>query len=580
MKYYTNREIAKLFREIAAAYSVKGGNNFKIIAYNNAADSVENAPGELKDLWEDGKLDSVAGLGKSIKSHLDELFKTGKVKHFQSIKKDLPEAMFDLLNFTGMGPKIAYKLSKALKLKNARDLEKAAKEGKIRTLPGFGEKSEKEILKSIEEYRAKNQRYNLPLAFSAAQRIINHMKKLDACEKVEPLGSLRRMVATIGDVDIAVASNEPKKVIKHFNSFREIARIITAGSVSSSVVLKNGMRIDLKIQPPEAFGALLQHFTGSKYHNIALREYSLKLGKSLSEYGIKYKGKLHKFSNEEDFYKFLNLNYIEPELRENTGEIEAAQKHNLPKLINPNDIRGDLHIHSSYPIEPSHDLGKDTFLDIAKKAKELKYEYFGLSDHSPGASTHTKSQITSLIKKRTQKIEQLNNSSGNIRALNLLEIDILTSGELSVPQEALNLLDFAIAGIHSGHSENKDKITKRLMTAIHNPKVKVISHPTGRIIGERNPYEADWEAVFKECARTKTCLEINSWALRLDLPDTLIRQAKQFGVKFVINSDAHAISHMENLQFGVSVARRGWCTKEDIVNTRPYVEFARHFELS
>ncbi len=580
MKYFSNRDIAKLLRDIAAVYSVKGENNFKIIAYNNAADSVENATRELKELWEDKKLNSVSGLGKSIQSHLDELFKTGHVKHFDEVKKGFPPVMFDLINLAGMGPKNAYKLSTTLKIKSIGELETAAKEGKIRAIPTFGQKSEKEILASILEFQGKNDRYNLPFTASVAQRVIDHIKKLGEAKEVEPLGSLRRMVSTIGDVDIAVASNEPAKIINHFKSFRETARVVTSGDVSSSMILQNGMRIDLKIQPPEAFGALLQHFTGSKYHNIALREYALKNKMSLSEYGIKYKGKLHKFANEADFYHFLNLDYIEPELRENTGEIEAAKNHTLPELIDTQNINGDLHIHSNYPIEPSHDLGKNSFEQLIERALELNYQYVGLSDHSPGASTHTKKQIIELIKKRTKKIEQINTSFKNIRVYNLLEIDILTSGELSVPQEGLEMLDFAIAGIHSSHNQPKDQITKRLMAAIDNPKVKIISHPTGRIIGERNSYEADWETVFKKCVKTKTYLEINSWATRLDLPDTLVRLAKSLGVKFVINSDAHAVSHMDNIKFGVSVARRGWCTKDDVLNTCSYIEFSRHFGLS
>ncbi len=580
MKFYSNRDIAKLLREVAAAYTVKNGPYFKIIAYTAAADSIDHATSELKDLWEDKKLDSVPALGKSMQSYLDELFKTGRVKHFDQIKENIPTAMFDLLDLVGMGPKTAYKLTTALDIKNIGDLEKAAKAGKIRTLPTFGEKSEQDILSAIAEHRGKSeQRYPMPFAFNISERLIEYMKSLPACEKVEPLGSLRRMVATIGDVDIAIASKDPKTVIKHFKSFRETARVVGAGDVSSSIILKNGFRVDLKIQPPDAFGSLLQHFTGSKYHNIRLREFALKKGMSLSEYGIKYKNKLHKFSNEVDFYKFIGLDYIEPEMREDTGEITLALEHKLPTLIKSSDIKGDLHIHSSYPIEPSHDLGKDTFKALIKRAKELKYAYLGLSDHSPGVGTHTKSQLVALIKKRTETIEQIKNSEKNFRVLNLLEIDVLSNGDLSVPQAGLDLLDGAIAGIHSGHGQNKELITRRLLTAIRCPKVKIISHPTGRILGERSSYDADWPVVFKECAKTNTYLEINAWPTRLDLPDALVREAKSFGVKFVIDSDAHALDHMDNMMFGVSVARRAWCTKKDIVNTSNFVEFRKAFNV-
>ena len=381
MKFFSNKDIAKLFRSIAAAYSVTGGNNFKIIAYNSAADSVEHATSELKDLWEDNKLDTVPGLGVSMRGYLDELFKTGRVKHFEELTEDIPPGMFEFLDLKNMGPKNAYKLAKEFNLKTIADLEKAAKAGKIRKLPGFGEKSEREILKSISEFKPQSTRQDLPSAFAVARRVIEHMKTSSACEKIEPLGSLRRMVATIGDVDIAVASKKPQQVINHFKTFREVARILGAGDMASSIILENGIQVDLKVQPLEAFGALLQHFTGSKYHNISLREFALKKGMSLSEHGIKYKGKLYKFPNEVSFYKFLGLDYIEPELREDNGEIEAAmhsaqgKSDGLPKLVELKDIKGDLHIHSDYPIEPSHDLGTSSQEVLVKRGKQLKYEF-------------------------------------------------------------------------------------------------------------------------------------------------------------------------------------------------------------
>jgi DNA polymerase (family 10) len=580
MKPLTNKEIAKLFRDIAAAYLVKGGNNFKIIAYNQAADSIEQATSELKELWEDKQLDSVPGLGKSIQGHLDELFKTGKVKHFEEIKKDIPPAMFDLLNIVGIGPKTAYKLTKAIDIKSIEDLIKAAKKGKIKILPGFGEKSEQDILTSATGYTDQSARQVLPFAYATAQRVIAYMKTSPYCEKIETLGSLRRMVSTVGDVDIGVASERPDKVMEHFKAFRETARVLGAGSMASSIVLNNGIQVDLKIQPAAAFGALLQHFTGSKYHNIKLRELSLKKGMSLSEHGIKHEGKLVKFADEKSYYNFIGLDYIEPELREDSGEIEAAITHKLPTLIKIEDIKGDLHLHSSYPIEPSHDLGKDDFKTLISKGIQLKYQYIGLSDHSPGVSSHTNTQILNLIKKRTDVIEQEKYSNKNIRILNLLEVDILTNGEISVPQKGLEMLDFAIAGIHSSHNQDKKTITKRLLSATNNPKIKVISHPTGRLLLERESYEVDWDEVFKACARTNTFLEINSWPIRLDLPDTLVRQAKTLGVKFVINTDAHAVIHMDNMYFGVSVARRGWATKKDIVNSKSWLEFSKEFGVS
>ncbi|MCR4325065.1 MAG: DNA polymerase/3'-5' exonuclease PolX [Candidatus Curtissbacteria bacterium] len=578
MKYFSNKEIEQLLRTISAAYAATGGNSFKVIAYENAANSVEHATSELKDLWDDGKLDTVPGLGKSIQAHLDELFRTGKVKHFEELKKSLPKGMFPLLGLVGLGPKNAYKLAKELKIKTIKDLEDAAKAGRIRELPGFGEKSEKDILVSISESKTKTtDRYPLPTAFNQAERILQHLRSLKEVERAEPLGSLRRMVATVGDVDIAVASEKPEQVIEHFKKFREISRILNAGPRKSSALLYNGLRIDLMVQPTKAFGALLQHFTGSKNHNIHLRELAQKKDIKVSDLGIEKGGKLHEFETEEEFYKFLGMDYIEPEIREDTGEIEAAIAKKLPDLVSLKDIKGDIHLHSSYNIEPSHDLGKNSMEEIIKKAKSLKYEYIGLSDHSPGVSTHSKAKIVDLIKKRKDKIEQLKSSNKNIGLLNLLEIDILTNGELSVPVEGLKLLDGSIAGIHSSHSQDKKTITERLLVACRSPYVQLISHPTGRLLLQRESYDVDWPKVFEECQKTGTMLEINAWPSRLDLPDTLVREALSYGIKFIINTDAHAVGQMDNMHFGVSVARRGWATKKDITNTRPWVEFKKLF---
>ncbi len=575
--FFSNKEIAKLFRSISAAYTVKGDDYFKIIAYDKAADSIEHATSELKDLWDDGKLDTVSGFGKSIQSHLDELFRTGKVKHFEEIKKDLPEGMFELLDIGGMGPKSAYKLAKSLKIKNIKDLEVAAKGGKIQAIEGFGQKSEQDILRSIAQYHGRENRHLLPLAFSTAQRVLNHLKLIPQCERAEPLGSLRRMVATVGDIDIAVASKNAPKIIKHFTKFREVGRILEAGPKTSSVILKNGIQIDLMVQPLEAFGALLQHFTGSKNHNIHLRELALKKHLSLSEYGIKVKGVLKKFPTEEDFYQFLGMDWIPPELREDTGEIEAASSHKLPHLVKLNDIKGDIHLHSDFPIEPSHDPGANSFEEIIEKAKTLDYEYIGLSDHSPGYSTHSRQQIIELIKKRTDAIEKLRSKHQEIKLLNLLEIDILANGTLSVPDEGLRVLDGAIAGVHSSHRQDRKTMTKRILTACQSPYVQVISHPTGRKLQEREAYEVDWREVFEECLKTKTILEVNAWPNRLDLPDVLVKEATKVGVKLIINTDSHEVSQMDNMRFGVAVARRGWASAKDIVNTLPWLEFKKWF---
>ena len=578
-KFFSNKDISKLFRSVAAAYSVKGGEYFKMIAYDKAADSIEHSTVEMKDLWDDKKLGTVPGLGAGLQSHIDELFTSGRVKHLEMLLKGLPSGMFEFLDIPGMGPKSAYKLAKELKLKNLEDLIKAAKAGKISKLPGFGAKSEKEILASISRQLNRPNRYLLPFAFETAQRLLAYLRSFKECERAEPLGSLRRMVATVGDIDIAVASKIPKKIIESFKSYREVQKILGAGPMASSVILNNSMQADLKVLSLDAFGSLLQHFTGSKNHNIRLREFALKKGMSLSEHGIKYKGKIKEFAHEHEFYRFLDLNWIEPELREDTGEIEASINGTLPNLVELEDIKGDIHLHSNYPIEPSHDLGRESFQEIIDKAQSLNYGYIGLSDHSPSLSTHSKKQIAELIKKRKERIEQLRDSNKDIGILNLLEMDILTNGTLSVPEECFQLLDGTIAGIHSSHGQPKAIITRRLLNAIESPYVQIVSHPTNRLLMQRESSDIEWDKVFEACQRTGTILEINAWPNRLDLPDTLVKEAISKGVKLIINTDSHAIDQMDNMRYGVSVARRGWAQKKDIVNTMPWIEFKKIFSL-
>lgn len=574
----TNREIAQLLKDIAAAYEVKGEAFFKVAAYNNAADAIEHATSEVKDLWEEGKLDSLPGVGASISQHLDELFKTGKVKHFDQVKKDLPSGMFVINGIPGIGPKTAYRLASQLGVKTLDDLEKVARKGEIRNLEGFGQKSEEDILRSIGELRRRTGRVLLTFADENAQKVVDWMKKCPAVEKNEPLGSLRRMVATVGDIDLAAATEKPGEVVKHFLKYPKVARVIEAGNKSASVRLENGIQVDIKVVPLRSFGALLQHFTGSKHHNIALRELALKKGWSLSEYGIKIARKIHPFSTEESFYQKLGLDWIPPELREDNGEIEAALAHNLPDLVELEDIKGDVHLHSSFDVETGRDLGKDSFEDLIAKARQLGYEYLGFSEHTPGLGTHSAQQIDNLVSKHNRSIEQLKSS----RVINILtgfEVDILVDGKLSLPDNLLSNLDFVIAGVHSSMRQTKEQMTKRILAAIENKYVNIIAHPTGRLLNEREEYEVDWEQIFDAVKEKSKILEINAWPARLDLPDVLVREAVKRGVKMIINTDSHAVDHLDNMRYGVSVARRGWAEKKDIVNTLSWVEFKKYFRV-
>ncbi len=583
----SNQEIAKLLKEVAAAYSIKDDKKFRfqILAYQKAADTVAHMNTELEDLFRNGSLNTVPSIGVSIRGHLESLFKKGKVSHFDWVFKGIPEAVFPLLDIPSFGPKKAYALVKHFNLKNKdtviEDLEKLAREGKIASLERFGEKSQSDILRAIAEFKegkGKTTRMVLPYAKEIADKIVGYLQQCPEIERVEPLGSLRRKVATVGDIDLAVASNEPKKVIEYFVSYPSIERVIEKGDVSSSILVSGGRQIDLLVQPTKAFGSLLQHFTGSKNHNIHLRELALKKGLSLSEYGIKFLKEKNKplktYSDEKSFYEAIGLDYIEPEMREDTGEIELASKHNLPKLVQLEDLKGDLHIHSSYPIEPSHDMGLSSMEEMLDMAKKLNYEYLAFSEHNPSLSKHTKQQIYEILQKRDVKIEQIKSNNKSVRIIKLLETDILPSGELAIDDKCLNLLDATIVSIHSVFSMDTADMTKRVLDGLSHPKAKILAHPTGRLLNSRGGYTLDWEKIFEFCKKHNKALEINSWPTRLDLSDSVIRQAVDNGVKMVIDTDSHRVEQMNLQEFGVDMAKRGWAKKSDILNTLSYNNFS------
>jgi len=581
----TNQEIAKLLRNVAAAYSIKNEklHYFQIVAYQKAADTIEHTTTQVADLTKEDKLDELPGIGTSIKEHLIELVKTGHVKHFDSVLKNVPASMFVLMDVPSFGPKKAYRLVTHFHLDNPKtvlsDLEKLAGEGKVAPLEGFGEKSQSDILRAFGEFKkgaGKTTRMLLPFANELAEKLIAYLKKEPTIKEAYPLGSLRRKVVTVGDIDIAVASSDAKKAIDHFTSYPYKERVIEKGPNTASILTSGGHQVDLMVQPPEAYGSLLQHFTGSKHHNVHLRDLALKKGLSLSEYGIKRKGseKRTLYKTEEEFYGALNMDLIPPEMREDTGEIDLAVNHELPKLLELSDMKGDLHIHSSFPIEPSHDLGVSPMEEMLTYAKKLGYEYLGFSEHNPSVSKHTKQQMYSILKKRAEKLQQLRESKKYIHIVNLLEVDILTDGNLAIDDKCFEYLDGAIVSIHSSFSMGKEQMTKRVLTALSHPKVKIFAHPTGRMFNQRTGYELDFEKILQYCLDHKKALEVNAWPERMDLPDSLIREAVKKGVKMVIDTDSHATAQMDMMKYGVWNARRGWAKKSDILNALEYNKFA------
>lgn len=582
----SNNDVARLFRNIAAAYTIKDEKKYKfqIIAYQKAADAVEHASTELKTLYDQGRFEKIPGIGPTINERLDELFKTGKVKHYEEVLNGVSPAVFPLLDIPSFGPKKAYKLVTHFKLKKPKtvieDVRTLAIDNRIAELEGFGEKSQADILRAIEEYKTgttKTGRMVLPYAFELSTEVLTYLKKSKDVIEAQPLGSLRRMVSTVGDIDIAVSTKNVGKIIDHFVDFPAKERVIEKGPTTASILIGGGKHVDLLVLPPSQWGSLLQHFTGSKHHNVALRELSIKKGLSLSERGIKLtkkNGKLVEFDSEEKFYKYIGMDWIPPELRENQGEIEASIKHSLPQLIELKDIKGDLHIHSDYQIDSSHDYGNASMENMLKKAIELKYEYLGFSEHNPSITDRDRKKIFEILTKRKDKIDKLKLSFKNsIRIINLLEVDILASGKLALNDNELDLIDAAIVSIHSSFNAPRDKMTERVLSGLSHPKAKILAHPTGRLINSRSGYELDWDKIFDFCIKNDKAIEINAWPERLDLPDALVKQARDAGVKFVIDTDSHALSHMDNMFYGVSVARRGWCEAKDILNTLPFDKF-------
>ncbi|MDZ4228385.1 MAG: hypothetical protein U1E54_04015 [Candidatus Levybacteria bacterium] len=583
----SNQEIAKLFKNVAASYSIKDDKKFyfQIVAYQKAAEVIESTTSEVKDLYREGKLQELPGIGVTIRSRLEELFKKGSVAHFNSVFKGIPESVFVLINVPTIGPKKAYKLTKELSLSNPQtvieDLMIKAKNHKIAKIPSFGEKSEQDIMRALLEYaegKGKVKRMMLPYASEVAEQILAYLRKSPAVKTAAPLGSLRRMMPTVGDVDIAVATDKPNEAIEHFISYPYKDRIIEKGPATASILTSGGKQIDLMVQPVKGFGALLQHFTGSKNHNIHLREYALKKKMSLSERGIKdleaKNSEIIQFDTEEKFYNALGMSWIPPEMREDTGEIELAIKHHLPKLIELSDMKGDLHTHSNFAIQPSHDLGHSSVTEMVEYARRAKYEYIGFSEHNPSVSKHTNDETYALIVGRNKLIEHIQLKIKDVRIIKLLEIDILTSGKLAIDDKSMDLLDGAIVSIHSSFGMSKKEMTKRVLAGLMHPKAKILAHPTGRMINERPGYELDFDQVFDFCKRNNKALEINSWPNRLDLPDPLIKEAIANGVKLVIDTDSHAVDQMALMRYGVAMARRGWATKNDIINALSYSEFA------
>jgi len=557
-----NYEVASLLRNIAQLLEIKEELVFKIRAYEKAALVIENLDEDIESVWKKGKLDDIPGVGEALTKKISEFLETGKLDYYEKLKKQVPVKIEELGKVQGLGPKTIMKLYKKLNIKNLKDLEKAAKQKKIENIEGLGQVVEENILKSIKFTKASGNRFLLGTALDIAEEIKNKLKKLKQANKIEIAGSLRRKKETIGDIDILITSKNPGKVMDFFTNMEDVKQILAKGSTKSSVRLKEGLQADLRVLPEKTYGAALLYFTGSKQHNISLRKIAIKKRMKLSEYGVfnKRTNKLLAGKTEQECYKKLGLMYIEPEIREDEGEIDAAQKNRLPKLIGYNDLKGDLQLHTKWSD------GSNSIMEMALAAKKLGHKYMCITDHS-GQLKIANALDEKRIKKQRKEIDKANKKINNFTILQGTEVNIRADGTLDMKDNVLKELDIVIAAIHSGFKNPKEKITQRLIKAIENPNVDIIGHPFGGLINIRPNYEMDFDKVLEKANQTKTVLEINAYPERLDLNDVHVKAAVKSKVKLSIGTDAHEASELRYYKLGIATARRGWAEKKDIINT-------------
>ncbi|PYX02704.1 MAG: DNA polymerase/3'-5' exonuclease PolX [Acidobacteria bacterium] len=572
-----NKAIAGVLYETADLLEIDGQDSFRIRSYRNAAQAIEALPQQIADLIaEPKKVLEIPGIGKGMLANLNEMFKEGRLQLHADLLKRYQPSMLDLLKIQGLGPKTISLIWSAYQVSDLEGVEKLAREGKIQILPRMGEKQEQKLLKAIQDYRRIAGRYLLDVAENEAQKIADHLRNFPGVEKVTPAGSLRRGRETVGDLDVLVTGKacihdvEREQCIDHIIKLPGLMEIIVRGENKVSFRLRGGMQVDVRFLSPDSFGAALQYFTGSKAHNVALRQRALKMGYTLSEYSLarleNEKGVAGK--TEEDIYAKLKLDYIPPELRENQGEIDAAEKHALPALISQTDLRGDVHMHT---VETD---GRKTIEEMAEAAIERGYKYMAITDHSKNLAF-----ANGLDDKRAlehiQRIREADKKIDGIKIFAGIEVDILADGSLDLSDSVLEQMDLVIASVHSHFNQSPAEMTARLLKAIENPNTSFIGHPTGRMLLRRDAYQFDIDAILRAAAKNKVAMELNSYPDRLDLCDRHLRRAKQRGVKIVINTDSHHTAHLDKIRYGILQARRAWLTRDDVLNTLPTQQFAK-----
>ncbi len=557
----TNKDVAYILSQIADLLEILQESRFRVIAYRKAASVLESLPKDVNDVSEQGRLQELPGIGTHIAERLEELLKTGRMKYFEELKQKVPDGLLELIKIRGLGPKTAVAVYENLGIASVGQLEKAAKEHKIREVKGLGAKVEENIIKNIKEMEKREERILLAEAYPIAQEIIKELRKQPFVVSAETAGSLRRMRRTIGDIDLLASSNEPEKVMDFFAMMSFVVEVEAKGKTKSTITHQDGRKVDLRVVSPDQYGSALQYFTGSKQHSIHLRGIAKDKGLKISEYGIFEAATEKRLGGEieEDIYSKLNLPVFQPELREDKGEIEAAYEGDLPKLITLKDIKGDLHVHTK------KSDGLNSIEDMVSKAKQLGYSYICVSDHAKNLKVAGGLTVKEL-EMQIKNIKELNKREKNFRVLVGAELNIDNDGNVDYDSSLLARLDFVSASIHTGFNQSKKQLTERMLKAIENSNINLICHPTAEILNQRPPYELDLPVIFKAAAETKTAMELNSYPNRLDLRADYLRAAKKDGVKIAINTDAHNYNHLEYVFYGVAIARRGWLEKKDVIN--------------
>jgi DNA polymerase (family 10) len=559
-----NSAIAALFNHLADLLEIEGANPFRVRAYRRAAQTIEDLPKSVAEMVSDGEdLSELPGIGKDLAAKIGEIVETGRLRMLEEVEARMPSTLTELTALPGLGPKRVHALFEKLRIRTLDQLARAAKAHKVQALAGFSEKSEAKILDEIAKHRAKERRYKISTAEDFAETLRTYMQQCSAVGRVVIAGSYRRCKDTVGDLDLLVTSKSGKAAVAHFVGYDEVAEVLATGPTRSTVMLKSGIQVDLRVVPEESYGAALYYFTGSKSHNIAIRKLGQAKGLKINEYGVFRGRKKIAGRSEQEIFATLGLRYIEPELRENRGEIEAAFAGKLPKLVRLVDIRGDLHVHTS-----ASD-GKNTLREMAEAAKAVGYEYLAITDHTKHA-TVARGLDERRLARQLDEIDRLNEELEGVRLLKSSEVDILADGALDLPDRILKRLDLTVCAVHYKFNLDAKTQTERVLRAMDNRYCNILAHPTGRLLGERPAYPLDIERVM-EGAKERGCfLELNAHPARLDLDDVHCKLAKEMGLKVALSTDAHSAVGLEMMRYGLGQARRGWLERTDVLNTRPW----------